>query len=65
MALADYVDDGVPYTYIYASDVSAGSSSKKLRIARVPQGNLTATWRYYTGSNDSWSTNPADAIDTG
>ncbi|GAA4703332.1 DUF5005 domain-containing protein [Nocardioides conyzicola] len=65
MALADYVDDGVPYTYIYASDVSAGSSSKKLRIARVPQGDLTATWRYFTGDNNSWSTDPGDAIATG
>lgn len=57
MAMADHGG----FTYIYGADIAPGS--KKLRIARVDQGDLTGTWKYWTGTG--WSFSQADAIDTG
>lgn len=57
MALADHGS----YTYVYGADVS--SSGKDLKIARVPQGDFAGLWEYWNGSG--WSTEQADAIDTG
>lgn len=49
------------HTYIYGTESIAASSSpeKYLHIARVPSGQFTAPWEYWTGS--SWSSSQADS----
>ncbi|MFG2004157.1 DUF5005 domain-containing protein [Spirillospora sp. NPDC048911] len=44
------------YTYIYGTEgvVNGNDPHKYLHLARVPRGQFTAAWEYWTGS--SWST---------
>ncbi|MDI2126574.1 DUF5005 domain-containing protein [Yinghuangia seranimata] len=44
------------YTYIYGTEYEkvGGTLNKWLHLARVPKGNFSATWNYWTGGG--WST---------
>ncbi len=48
------LDDG-GYTYIYG--IEDRGWDKYVHVARVPAGDVTGQWQYYTGS--TWSTDPA------